>query len=74
MASLQIRNVPEDVHRELKKRAAAMGMSLSEYALSELVRSTQQPTMEELMARIKALPPVEIGDAAVTIIRAHRDA
>lgn len=72
MASLQIRNVPEDVHRELKKRAAAMGMSLSEYALSELVRSTQQPTMEELVARIKALPPVTLPDNAV--VDAIRDA
>lgn len=72
MASLQIRNVPEDVHRELKKRAAAMGMSLSEYALSELVRSTQQPTMEELVARIQALPPVALPDNAV--VDAIRDA
>lgn len=72
MASLQIRNVPEDVHRELKKRAAAMGMSLSEYALSELVRSTQQPTMEELVARIQALPPVTLPDNAV--VDAIRDA
>lgn len=73
MAALQIRNVPKDVHRELKKRAAAHGMSLSEYALAELVRSTQQPTMDELAARVRALPPVEIGDAAIEIIRVHRD-
>ena len=73
MASLQIRNVPEDVHRELKKRAAAMGMSLSEYALSELVRSTPQPTMEELVARIQALPPVTLPvDAVVVAIRDAR--
>ena len=74
MASLQIRNVPDDVHRELRARAAAAGMSLSEYALAELVESTRRPTIDEIAARVRALPPVHVGDAAVRIIREHRDA
>ena len=73
MPTLQIRNVPDDVHRRLKSRAALAGMSLSEYALAELVRSLQRPTREELAERIRRLPPVDVGDAAVHAIREDRD-
>ena len=73
MPTLQIRNVPDDVHRQLKSRAALAGMSLSEFALAELVRSLQRPTPQELAERIQRLPPVDIGDAAVRAIRADRD-
>ena len=73
MPTLQIRNVPDDVHRGLKARAALAGMSLSEYALAELVRSLQRPTREELAERIRRLPPVDVGDAAVRAIREDRD-
>jgi len=74
MASLQIRDVPEEVHRVLRVRAAAAGMSLSEYALAELMESTRRPTLDEIASRVRALPPVHVGDAPVTIIREHRDA
>ena len=55
MASLQIREVPEDVHRILKSRAAAAGQSLSEYALAELRKSAERPTIAELTARIASV-------------------
>ena len=60
-AILQIRNVPDDVHRGLKLRAALAGMSLSEFALAELVRSLQRPTREELAERIRRLQPSTSG-------------
>jgi plasmid stability protein len=51
MASLQIRNIPEDVHRELKVRAAAAGQSLSDYALEILIQRTKYPPIAEVLER-----------------------
>lgn len=50
---LQIRHVPDDVHRELKARAAHAGTSLSEFVLAELVRMTARPTLDQLAERIR---------------------
>jgi antitoxin FitA len=71
MALIQIRNVPDDVHRTLKVRAAAAGTSLSDYLLREITRVAQSPTPEELDARIRARRPANVttGD-----ILAARDA
>jgi plasmid stability protein len=54
MGLIQIRYVPEDVHRTLKMRAAAEGTSLSDYVLREVTRLARSPTPEELDARIRA--------------------
>ncbi len=69
---VQIRNVPDDLHRKLKARAAAAGMSLSEYLLSEVQMAAERPTVEEMRARLASRTPV-IGEASpVDIIRAAR--
>jgi antitoxin FitA len=60
MGLIQIRNVPEDVHRTLKIRAAAQGTSLSEYILREVTRVARTPTPEELDARIRARRPAAV--------------
>jgi plasmid stability protein len=52
MGLIQIRDVPEDVHRTLKARAAAQGTSLSDYVLREMTRVARTPTAEELDERI----------------------
>lgn len=54
MGLIQIRHVPEGVHRTLKARAAARGRSLSDYLLEEIVRVADAPTPEELDAEIRA--------------------
>jgi DNA mismatch repair protein MutH len=54
MGLIQIRDVPDDVHRTLKARAAAEGRSLSDYVLGEVTRVARTPTPEELDARIRA--------------------
>ena len=54
MPLIQIRNVPEDVHRTLKSRAAARGRSLSDYVLEEVTRAARTPTPEELDERIRS--------------------
>ena len=74
MKLLQIRNVPEDVHRTLKSRAALAGMSLSEYALAELRRAAERPTREEILARIAARPAARLRPSSDAAVRAERDA
>lgn len=57
---IQIRNVPDDVHRTLKVRAAEAGMSLSDYLKRDLVRAAGQPTWQELEARLRAHGPSKV--------------
>jgi plasmid stability protein len=70
---IQIRNVPEDLHRRLKARAALAGMSLSDYLLREMREVASRPTVEELRARLAnrtaVVPPIPPAEA----IRAERD-
>ncbi len=70
---LQIRNVPDELHRTLKARAALAGMSMSEYALRELAKSLDRPTRAELLARLAELPPVELDPPPAEVIRQERD-
>ncbi len=49
MPSIQIKNVPPDVHRVLRQRAADAGMSLQEYLLAELTAQARQPTLDEVL-------------------------
>jgi plasmid stability protein len=51
MPSVQIKNVPPDVHRVLRERAAAAGQSLQEYLLDQLTRQAGTPTLEEVLDR-----------------------
>ena len=74
MGHIQIRNVPEDVHRTLKARAAKAGVSLSAYLLRELVELAERPTMEEMIERIGRRPRVELGVSVAEIIREEREA
>lgn len=53
MATIQIRNVPEDVHRVHRQRAAAAGMSLQEYLLGELTRGAQMRSPAELVREVE---------------------
>ena len=71
---LQVREVPDDVHRTLKVRAAHAGTSLSEYVRAELELIASRPTPEELRTRLATRAAVEAGESAAEIIRRHRDA
>ncbi|MBW3611726.1 MAG: hypothetical protein KY438_09370 [Actinobacteria bacterium] len=74
MKMVQIRNVPDDVHRRLKARAALEGRSLSEFALAELRRSLERPTRTELLERLQAREHVLVSEPAADAVRAERDA
>lgn len=69
MGLIQIRDVPDDVHRMLKARSAAAGTSLSEYVLRELVRAARTPTPEELDERIRSRPPAAVSTADILAAR-----
>jgi len=70
---IQIRNVPDALHRRLKSRAALAGMSLSEYLLRELREVGERPTVEELRTRLHARSRVTPSEAPVEAVRAERD-
>jgi len=69
---IQIRNVPDDLHSELKARAAQNGKTLSDYLLSELQLLTTRPTMQEWVARAAKLTPVELDETPAEAIAAER--
>jgi plasmid stability protein len=73
MTMIQIRNVPESLHRKFKARAALAGMSLSDYLLDELRRSAEQPTMAEMKARLASRQPVDPSISAADAVRFERD-
>lgn len=70
--TLQVRNVPEAVHRTLKARATLAGLSLSEYVLQELERLATRPSRAELITRLRRRAPVESEPSVAEIIAAER--
>lgn len=72
--SIQVKDVPDDVHATLRKRAAAAGMSLQEYLLAHLVVEASTPTIDEVLERAgqRAGGRVKTRDA-VKAVRADRD-
>jgi plasmid stability protein len=70
---IQIRNVPDELHRKLKVRAVHAGQSLSDYLLGEMRRIADQPTVEEVYQRLKVMTPVMVKEAPAAVIRRERD-
>ncbi len=71
---IQIRNVPDELHRKLKVRAAQEGMTLSAYLLSEIESVAKKPTMREWLEKVSRDEPVEVDEPPEEIIRRMRDA
>ncbi|MGH9740678.1 MAG: FitA-like ribbon-helix-helix domain-containing protein [Candidatus Acidiferrales bacterium] len=69
---VQIRNVPADLHRKLKARAALEGMSLSDYLLRELRHAIDRPTLEEMRKRLAGREPVRPRPSPAAVVRAER--
>jgi plasmid stability protein len=72
MSTLQVRNVPDEVHRTLKARASRAGQSLSDYVLVELARVAARPTLEELSERIEQRGRVSLPTDVVDILDRER--
>ena len=76
VANIQIRNVPPELHRVLKERAAKAGLSLQEYLLGEFTTIAKTPTVEEVIARIandERFAFEETSSEALAAVRRERD-
>jgi len=69
---IQVRNVPDRLHRELVRRAKARGQTLTEYIEEILEREVARPPAEEVFDRIEAREPVELGADIAEVIREER--
>jgi hypothetical protein len=70
---IQIRNVPERLHRELKAKAARLGLSLSDYALSELKRGAKRPSVGEIFEDLRRSKPIRTKIPVAELVRMERD-
>lgn len=70
---IQLRNVPDSLHRKLKARAALEGLSLSDYLLAELQRYANRPTLREVRERLSLRQPVRTSIPPTDAVREDRD-
>jgi len=70
---VQIRNVPSELHRRLKARAAIEGMSMSDYVLRELRKALERPTRQEILERLRAQPVRRLTRPPAEVIREDRE-
>ena len=71
---IQVRNVPDSVHRTLKAQAALAGMSLSDFLLAEIRYLAERPTIAELRDRVRHRSPIAGTVSAAAAVRRERDA
>lgn len=70
---VQIRNVPESIHRRLKARAAEAGLSLSDYLLREIRKAAERPTAEEILERLSQRDSFRPRTSPAKALRQERD-
>jgi len=70
---IQVRNVPDSLHRALKARAAMAGMSLSDYLLAEIREIAEKPTLVELRERLHARKPVSEQIDTARLVQEERE-
>jgi plasmid stability protein len=70
---IQIRNVPPELHRRLKARAATEGMSMSDYVLREIRKSLEHPTRAEVLERLAAQPVRRFRQPLSEVIHSERE-
>ncbi|MBW8869237.1 MAG: hypothetical protein JF563_00390 [Acidobacteriales bacterium] len=71
---IQLRNVPDTLHRSLKARAAMAGMSLSDYLLAEIREVAERPTMAELREQLHSRKPVRVPLDTARLVKEEREA
>jgi len=70
---IQLRNVPDVLHRLLKARAAMAGMSLSDYLLAEIKGIAERPTLAELQQRLHKRKPISVEFDSASLVRDERE-
>jgi hypothetical protein len=71
---IQLRNVPDTLHRNLKARAAMAGMTLSDYLLAEIKEIAERPTLTELRDRLHNRRAVTVPIDSARLVREEREA
>lgn len=71
---IQLRNVPDSLHRSLKARAAMAGMSLSDYLIAEIKEIAERPTLTELRDQLHTRKPVTFQLDTARLVREEREA
>lgn len=71
---IQLRNVPDALHRLLKARAAMAGISLSDYLIAEVKEIADRPTLAELRERLHSRKPVSADLDTARLVREEREA
>ena len=71
---IQLRNVPDDVHRALKLRATQAGMSLSEFLIREVTVIAERPPVEEVLRRLRRRGVSRLSESSAAAVRAEREA
>jgi plasmid stability protein len=74
MSSIQVRGVPDELHRSLKRRAAEAGLTLSDYVLEELRAVAQRPSMREWLDEASRFEPSELSMTPAEALAAERRA
>jgi hypothetical protein len=70
---IQLRHVPDALHRQLKARAALSGLPLSEYLIREVRKIAEQPTPEEMLERLRQRDAFRGRISPTDLLRAERD-
>ena len=70
---IQLRHVPDALHRQLKARAALPGLPLSAYLIREVKKIAEQPTAEEMHARLRSREPYRGKSSLAVVVRQERD-
>jgi plasmid stability protein len=70
---IQMRHVPDDLHRKLKSRAAMEGLTLSDYLVREITKLADRPTIAELRERIARRSSVTVKEKPAKAVRAERE-
>ena len=71
---VQVRNVPLELHRRLKARAAMEGLTMSDYVLREVGKALERPTRAEVLERLRKGPVRRLRRPAADVLRAEREA
>ena len=71
---IQVRNVPEALHRQVKMRAASVGMTLSDFVLREIKRAVERPTREEILRRVAERKKPNLRRSPTAVLREEREA
>ncbi len=73
LRTIQVHNVPDELHRRLEARAALMGLSLSDYLLQQIREFADRPTPDEIRSRLASRVPIFLSMDTADAVRAERD-